>query len=267
MQPFNLLKGFLRENNINDEGFNHSFNRRMRILVLISLFSLVACGPSVEEKQNVAIITCNIMEVSIMEEPINMGAATRIKEINEAREKIHEDPFLFGDKKIIESFKYELCTNLVLNDPNYDVLLKERKLAAEEAQKKRKAEMKEELLAKQKLLAEIEEKRLAEEEAKRIKRLKEEEAAKKIKADQIKVNGFCEIFVVGFLDDRVFISEDEGIRILGLGDSYKTSKDSFRFSKWYPFNNEIIIVWENEKTGAFYSNTVRMNCERILLLQ
>ena len=58
----------------------------MKILVLISLFLLVACGPSEEEKQNVAIITCNIME-----ESNNMDAAMRIKEINEARESDQKD--------------------------------------------------------------------------------------------------------------------------------------------------------------------------------
>ena len=135
-----------------------------KIIFLPILFLLVACGPSDEEKQNVAIITCNIME-----ESNNMDAAMRIKEINEAREKINEDPFLFGDNKIIQSFQYELCTNLVLNDPNYDVLLKEKRLAAEEEQRLAQKKILAEIEAQKKILAEIEKQRLAEEEAKRIK--------------------------------------------------------------------------------------------------
>tara|TARA_B100000214_G_scaffold171799_1_gene123447 strand:+ start:572 stop:1231 length:660 start_codon:yes stop_codon:yes gene_type:complete len=219
----------------------------MKILVLISLFLLVACGPSEEEKQNVAIITCNIME-----ESNNMDAAMRIKEINEAREKINEDPFLFGDNKIIQSFQYELCTNLVLNDPNYDVLLKEKRLAAEEAQKK--------------ILAEIEKQRLAEEEAKRIKKLKEEEAvkiAKKKSVQKMKANGFCEIEVVGTRSDNmVLVIAGTDYALLELGDSYKTSKDSFKFEGIYTHHdNEVYIVWENEKTGDKYGNAIGMSCE------
>ena len=233
----------------------------MKILVLISLFLLVACGPSEEEKQNVAIITCNIME-----ESNNMDAAMRIKEINEAREKINEDPFLFGDNKIIQSFQYELCTNLVLNDPNYDVLLKEKRLAAEEAQKKLLAEIEEKRLAREKVLAEIEEKRLAEEEAKRIKKLKEEEAekiAKKKRAEEMKANGFCEIEVVGTRsDNKVIVYAGTEYALLELGDSYKTSKDSFKFERIYTHHdNEVYIVWENEKTGDKYGNAIGMNCE------
>lgn len=210
-------------------------DRRMKILVFISLFFLVACGPSEEEKQNVAIITCNIME-----ESNNMGAAMRIKEINEAREKINEDPFLFGDNKIIQSFQYELCTNLVLNDPNYDVLLKERMLAVEEAQKK--------------LLAETEEKRLAE-EAERI-------AQKKLLEEIMRANGFCEIEVIGTRSDNMVIVGGTEYALLEIGDSYKTSKDSFTFEQIYTHDDgEVYIIWENEKTGDKYGNAIGIGCE------
>ena len=83
-------------------------------VLLLSLLILFGCGPSDEEKQNTAIITCNIMS-----ESKNMDASLRIKEINQAREKINEDPFLGKDKEIKEAFKYDLCEKLVLNDKNY----------------------------------------------------------------------------------------------------------------------------------------------------
>ena len=62
-----------------------------------------------------------------MGESRNMDAAMRIREINTAREKINADPYLLGDKEIKESFKYGLCTNLVLNDPEYQNILFELK--------------------------------------------------------------------------------------------------------------------------------------------
>ena len=99
-----------------------------------------------------------------MGESRNMDASLRIKEINAARKEIGEDRYLDTDEKIKKSFEYGLCKELVLNDPNYDVLLKEKRLAAEEAQKKQLAEIEEYRLAREKILAEIEEKRLAEKE-------------------------------------------------------------------------------------------------------
>ena len=127
-------------------------------IIFLSLFLLFACGPSEEEKQNTAIITCNVMG-----ESRNMDASIRIKEINLARDKINEEPYLYGDDKIKESFKYGICTNLVLNDPEYENILyelKEKEKAIE--RKKREAAR----LKKQK-----------EEEAARLKKQKEEEAA------------------------------------------------------------------------------------------
>ena len=100
---------------------------------LLSLFLLVACGPSPEEiaeqerlaeearavelkrKSDLAIVTCNFMK-----ESRNMDAALRIKEINLARERLGEDYYLGTDAGIIESFKYGLCRELVLNDPDYN---------------------------------------------------------------------------------------------------------------------------------------------------
>lgn len=86
--------------------------------------ALTGCGPSQEEIDNTAIITCNIMG-----ESRNMDAAMRIKEINAAREKIGADPYLGTDSKIKESVKWGLCEELVKNDSSYYELLRAKKVA------------------------------------------------------------------------------------------------------------------------------------------
>ena len=82
---------------------------------LFLILYLFGCGPTLQEKEEIAIITCNIMG-----ESRNMDASMRIKEINKARENIKAKRFLEGDAKIKESFEYGLCVNLVLDDPEYD---------------------------------------------------------------------------------------------------------------------------------------------------
>ena len=91
-----------------------------KILILFSLVLLAACGPSAQDKKEIAIVTCNIMS-----ESLNMNASMRIKEINEAREKIKGKRFLKGDAKIKESFEYGLCEELVMNDADYEIKLYE----------------------------------------------------------------------------------------------------------------------------------------------
>ena len=86
----------------------------MKRLLLLTAIFLTACGPSQKEKEEIAIITCNIMG-----ESRNMDGVVRIKEINAAREQIGEDRFLGSDDDIKSSVKYGLCNELVLNDPQY----------------------------------------------------------------------------------------------------------------------------------------------------
>ena len=110
----------------------------MRQLLLLTVILLTACGPSLEEKQNIAAVTC-----SIMGETRNMDAAVRVREINDAREKIGGEPFLGGDDAIQESIKWGLCKELVLNDSEYVNKLKqkediERKKSEEIERKKSK---------------------------------------------------------------------------------------------------------------------------------
>jgi hypothetical protein len=89
--------------------------KQKKLFPLFLMLFLFGCGPTLEEKEEIAIITCNIMG-----ESMNMDASMRIKEINKARENIKAKRFLEGDAKIKESFEYGLCVNLVLDDPEYD---------------------------------------------------------------------------------------------------------------------------------------------------
>ena len=129
-----------------------------KILIILSLVVLASCGPSAEEKRQVemeqqlieqeaseklaqekvnriAAVTC-----SIMGETRNMDAAVRVREMNDAREKIGGEPFLRGDDAIQEAFEWGLCQELVLNEI-YDETLqsvkntkRERELIAAEIQ-------------------------------------------------------------------------------------------------------------------------------------
>jgi hypothetical protein len=101
----------------------------IRILFVLSLFVLASCGPSTEEKINIAAVTC-----SIMGETRNMDAAVRVREMNNAREKIGGEPFLRGDDTIKESFEWGLCQELVLNQ-NYDETLQSLKDAKRERER------------------------------------------------------------------------------------------------------------------------------------
>ena len=99
-----------------------------KILVTLSFFLIASCGPSPEEKKNIAAVTC-----AIMGETRNMDGAVRIREINDAREKIGGEPFLDGDKVIKESFEYGLCQELVLG--TYDEKLQSIKDAESERER------------------------------------------------------------------------------------------------------------------------------------
>jgi hypothetical protein len=66
--------------------------RLLLVILISSSLALFGCGPSQEEIDNIATITCNIMG-----ESRNMDLALRIREINSVREKIGAEPFLQGD--------------------------------------------------------------------------------------------------------------------------------------------------------------------------
>ena len=59
---------------------------------------IASCGKTSEEKAEIAIISCNILEASPATD-----ASQRIKEINRARQELNEEPFLGKDDEIIEA--------------------------------------------------------------------------------------------------------------------------------------------------------------------
>jgi len=114
------------------------FKNKNTIFATLLLSFLFSCGPSPEEiaaelkqRNDLATVTCNFMA-----ESRNMDAAMRIKEINSARERLGEELYLGTDSGIVESFKYGLCKELVLNDPEYNAkLITTMEAVAEQARK------------------------------------------------------------------------------------------------------------------------------------
>jgi hypothetical protein len=115
-----------------------------------------------------------------MGESRDADAAIRIKEINSARERLGEDFYIGTDAGIRESFVYGLCKELVLNDPDYTVALKEEKekarIAREELFERLETQAKEE-----KEKARIDRERKAEEERIAKEKKAEEERIRKEK--------------------------------------------------------------------------------------
>jgi len=104
-----------------------------KTLIILSLTLLASCGPSAEEKKNIAAVTC-----SIMNETGNMDGAIRVREMNDAREKIGGEPFLQGDDAIKEAFEYGLCEELVLGtyDEALNSMRENERIALEEESKR-----------------------------------------------------------------------------------------------------------------------------------
>lgn len=107
--------------------------KKLLALLLISpLIFIASCGKTPEQKAEIAIISCNILEASL-----DTDASQRIKEINRARKELSEEPFLGKDEEIKKAIKYSLCKELVLNDELYEEFLEtaieEEKIAEEEA--------------------------------------------------------------------------------------------------------------------------------------
>jgi len=120
--------------------------KQKKLLSLFLILFLFGCGPTLQEKEEIAIITCNIMG-----ESRNVDASMRIKEINLARERIREDAFLEKDSVIKESFEYDLCKELVMNDPLYSEKINEIKRQELLIIKEREEQEKQEQIRKTKL--------------------------------------------------------------------------------------------------------------------
>ena len=146
---------------------------KQTLALVLLVFGLVGCSMSQEEKENIAAVTC-----SIMSETRNMDAAVRVRELNEARDKIGGEPFLRGDDAIKEAFEWGLCQVLVLNE-TYDERLQSLKDAKRELERiaaEKRAE--EQRIAAEKRRIEAEKQRIAEEERIEAARITEEEAAR-----------------------------------------------------------------------------------------
>jgi antitoxin component YwqK of YwqJK toxin-antitoxin module len=97
-----------------------------KLVIVLCTFLICSCGQSQEEREKIAAVAC-----SIMGETRNMDSSIRVREMNDAREKIGGEPFLGGDSTIKEAFEYGLCQELVLNE-TYDERLQSRKDAQRE---------------------------------------------------------------------------------------------------------------------------------------
>lgn len=154
----------------------------IKLSLIAPVIFLISCAPSQKEKEEISIITCNIVRDSKL-----LDATTRIKEVNDAREKIKEERFLLPDSKIIESIKYGLCEELVLNDPEYETKLgiavteEESRLEAirQENLRLERLRLEKEALEKQQRLAAAEEAKKQREERERLRWEKEQEEIKK----------------------------------------------------------------------------------------
>lgn len=82
---------------------------------------LAACGPTEQEKNNIAAVACNVMA-----ESRDFESSMRIREINEARASIGAEPYLGTDEMIKESLQLGLCAELIKDDPSYNALARDK---------------------------------------------------------------------------------------------------------------------------------------------
>ena len=97
------------------------------LLKLIAISSIIAsCSSedlSQEDKNEIAIITCNIMA-----ETREFNSAQTLKELNIAREKIGQKRFLGSSEDIKQSFDMNMCEELVLYSDDEYVKYRDKKI-------------------------------------------------------------------------------------------------------------------------------------------
>ena len=81
-----------------------SFGFSMLLIIFIT-----SCEKSTVEKNEIAIIACNIIQSD------GISAPDRIKEVNSARKSIGQQSFLLSDEVILEAIELELCNDMILN--------------------------------------------------------------------------------------------------------------------------------------------------------
>ena len=116
----------------------------MKRLLLLTAIFLTACGPSQEERDAIATVTCNVIG-----ESRNMDGALRINELNAAREELGEPPYLGDDEGIKQAYQLGLCEALVSAPEAYYAALSEYERKQREAEREKK--IAEEAKAKERL--------------------------------------------------------------------------------------------------------------------
>lgn len=215
--------------------------KQKKLFLLFLMLFLFGCGPTLQEKEEIAIITCNIMG-----ESMNMDASMRIKEINKARENIKAKRFLEGDAKIKESFEYGLCVNLVLDDPEYDnkILSIKEEIRVLEEQKRIAKEKKEEKarIAREK---KEEEARIAREKKVETERLLNIENTKKF---NLGIKKFLEKYTPEFRLESIEFTEWNPYAKAWQGMSFEIKVENA-----CGFSSELKITFLNNKELNFQS--------------
>jgi len=186
----------------------------MKRLLLLSIILLTACVPSPEEKKNIAATTCSIIGATR-----NMDSAVRVREMNDARDRIGGKPFVDGDFVIRESINYGLCSSLVLEDSYYEKLRESKRFEweIEESARERRAE--EERIAAEK---QAEERRIAAEKQAEERRIAAEKQRIADSKPTIKEE-FWDSYD-GILKSRTnFQPKSEGGKKHGLEEKFRTS--------------------------------------------
>ncbi len=141
-----------------------------KIIVLNILVLLAACGPSQEERVNIALNAC-----AVMGESKKSDSLFRMQTMVDAREKLGGEGFAGGDDAILEAFEFGICSELVLNE-SYDELL----LSLKDAKRERERIAAEKLAEEERIAAE----KLAEEKRIEAEKLAEE---KRIEAERQRI--------------------------------------------------------------------------------
>ena len=145
-------------------------------LIFITLLGLVACGPTEKEIQDTIKVTCNIVSVSE-----TIATPFRIKAVNEAREKIKGEPFLGSEADIFDASRFGLCEQLVVDDPQFSLLLEEKRKIEKEVLAEQKRIEEEKKVEAAKIAAE---KKAAEKRIAAEKKAEEQRVAAEKKAEE-----------------------------------------------------------------------------------
>ena len=149
-----------------------------KLSIIITPLLLLSCGMSKKDKDEIATITCNILAESRM-----MDSAFRIQEINKARETLGEDRFLLGDTLIVQAISFDLCKELVLDNPNFIEILEKKKdslnTEIKRVQDSTLMALEENRKIEQQRLAKLKEQRIQQQEENRIKYINEKKASQR----------------------------------------------------------------------------------------